>query len=542
MNAVSQLGRTALFLAAMSDRSAGIVRLLITQGANLKAIDGAKMTMLHAATFGNDTETIRIFSDSGLDVNAADFTGTTPLMNAAMQGNLTAVKMLLAKGANVNAVSGDGSYQKVKAGTIALGNFTPLLLAASFGPAEVVNALLGAGASVNVRDIRGMTPLMLAVATDRQNPGIIRTLLAKGADVNMKSLAGETALDWARKVGQAPGIDILKRAGAVETAPITIPVPASAPVALRPSIERSVKLLETTSAGFLRNGGCASCHAQNITDLATSVARLKGVPVDATAMSRRQNVTAVQFAAGPMLLERMDLPGTPDAPLYALAALADTGYAPDRLTDVATANIAASQLSDGRWGLGGIARPPIEDGDIFRTALGIRALKVYGPPGRASDFNERIMRAVNWLTAVKPTTAADRNMKLLGLHWANAGQALKQRLARDILATQRADGGWGQTPDLPSDAHATGQSLYALVTGGGMSPANAAFQKGVQYLLATQRADGSWYVRSRAPKFQPYFESGFPYGSDQWISSMATGWATTALALALEKPAAGQLQ
>jgi hypothetical protein len=64
--------------------------------------------------------------------------------------------------------------------------------------------------------------------------------------------------------------------------------------------------------------------------------------------------------------------------------------------------------------------------------------------------------------------------------------------------------------------------------------------KGVQYLLATPRADGSTYVRRRAPKFQPDLESGFPYGSDQWISSMATGWAATALALALEIPGGRQ--
>jgi hypothetical protein len=44
----------------------------------------------------------------------------------------------------------------------------------------------------------------------------------------------------------------------------------------------------------------------------------------------------------------------------------------------------------------------------------------------------------------------------------------------------------------------------------------------------------SWYVRSRAPKFQPYFESGFPYGHDQWISQMATGWAAAALTLAID--------
>jgi hypothetical protein len=69
-----------------------------------------------------------------------------------------------------------------------------------------------------------------------------------------------------------------------------------------------------------------------------------------------------------------------------------------------------------------------------------------------------------------------------------------------------------------------------------VSPRDPAYQKGVTFLLSTQHADGSWYVRSRAPKFQPFFESGFPYGHDQWISTMATGWAAAALTLALEEP------
>jgi hypothetical protein len=51
--------------------------------------------------------------------------------------------------------------------------------------------------------------------------------------------------------------------------------------------------------------------------------------------------------------------------------------------------------------------------------------------------------------------------------------------------------------------------------------------------LKTQHEDVSWYVRSRAPKFQPYFESGFPFGHDQWISASATAWATIALAPAI---------
>jgi hypothetical protein len=33
-------------------------------------------------------------------------------------------------------------------------------------------------------------------------------------------------------------------------------------------------------------------------------------------------------------------------------------------------------------------------------------------------------------------------------------------------------------------------------------------------------------------KIQPYFEGGFPYGHDQWISQAATAWATMGLAAA----------
>ena len=58
----------------------------------------------------------------------------------------------------------------------------------------------------------------------------------------------------------------------------------------------------------------------------------------------------------------------------------------------------------------------------------------------------------------------------------------------------------------------------------------------MKFLLATQAADGSWRVISRSPKFQTYFNSGFPYAGNQWISSWATGWAAMALAQAIETP------
>ena len=65
---------------------------------------------------------------------------------------------------------------------------------------------------------------------------------------------------------------------------------------------------------------------------------------------------------------------------------------------------------------------------------------------------------------------------------------------------------------------------------GKLASNDAAYGHGVDFLLRTQRPDGSWYVKSRAVKFQPYFESGFPHGHDQWISASGTAVAVIAIA------------
>jgi hypothetical protein len=48
-------------------------------------------------------------------------------------------------------------------------------------------------------------------------------------------------------------------------------------------------------------------------------------------------------------------------------------------------------------------------------------------------------------------------------------------------------------------------------------------------LLSSQLEDGSWYVRTRAIAIQPYFDSDFPHGADQFISAAASNWASMAL-------------
>jgi hypothetical protein len=88
--------------------------------------------------------------------------------------------------------------------------------------------------------------------------------------------------------------------------------------------------------------------------------------------------------------------------------------------------------------------------------------------------------------------------------------------------------------NLSSDAHSTGKALYALREAGFITAADPAHRRGVQYLLRTQYSDGSWYVRSRAVGFQPYFQSGFPFEHDQWISAAGTAWAAEAIARGIQ--------
>jgi len=51
--------------------------------------------------------------------------------------------------------------------------------------------------------------------------------------------------------------------------------------------------------------------------------------------------------------------------------------------------------------------------------------------------------------------------------------------------------------------------------------------------LKNQYKDGSWFVKTRSFPVQPQFESGYPFGYNQWISAAAASWASLAIAYTL---------
>lgn len=530
VNLAARSGRTALIIASYTSPSLEVVKMLLAKGAKVNAMDARKVTALYGATFANDTATIRWLLDAGADPNIADtFVGLTPLMNIAGNRNPAAVKMLLAKGAMVNAVSMVDNLPKVRTGTVEFGGFTPLLMAAPYGPPEAVKALLDAGAKVNVKDIRGFTPLMLAVGTDRLNPTTVNLLLEHNAERGAKNVDGETVLDWAHKLGVTAVIEAL--GGVPKEQSRTVAMHADVPD-LKTAVGRSIALLDKTNTTFFNKTGCFGCHEQLPAEAAAAAARAKGIAINESAVKERR--LQITSGIGATQMEGAGGLGGADNNIYEVEALLRSGYAPDRITDYLAANLAAYQSSDGGWHLPGYSRSPIQDSDFSRTALAMRALKAYGSPGRAAEMKDRMERGKQWLLRTEPVITEDRDMRLVGVAAAGADAAKLKSIAEPILARQHADGGWSQRDPFASDAYATGMTLWALVEAGVIQPGQEAYQKGVKFLLSTQSADGSWHVVTRATKFQDYFESGFPYGPDQWISTMATGWAANALALAID--------
>ena len=517
VNGQANDGRTTLYQAAAQHHSDAVLELLLAKGAdpNLPTTNGR--TPLMAAAGGGEVSMMRKLIAAKAKVNLVSGTGSVALMDAASSRSAEAVSLLLAGGADVNA--------QTKRNQTALSN------AAMYGSAGIVKMLLDKGAEVNVRDERGYSPLMYAAYSESMNADVVKMLLAKGAERNVSG-EDETPITLAAKRGDSEVARILgvpeetRKHGGVAALKIN-----SDPRAPSAAVTKALAVLEKQSPTFIKKAGCNSCHNQYLPNAAAAMARDRGI-------------------AAPAAIEELSVELAERYPERAIdmtvAAIGSVGYElfgfgarhrpADDYTDAVVHYIQAAQSPQGFWQTSGVSRPPMTSDDFITTAMAINALRVYGQPRDKADIAQRLARAAAALESAPASTTQERAFRLLGLAWAGGSKAAILREVKALSETQRSDGGWVQLASMGTDAYATGEALYALHVGGKMALTDEVFQRGMKYLLTTQAADGSWHVKTRSIPVQPYFDSGFPYAHDQWISAAGTSWAAMALTLAVDKP------
>lgn len=310
----------------------------------------------------------------------------------------------------------------------------------------------------------------------------------------------------------------------------------TAPPSIRLAIEKSVPLLESIRLPFIEKTGCVSCHHNSIAAMAIMMAGERGFKVNKQIIhDESEQILDIWNLGREKMLQGDGFGGQQITAGYILLGLSANNQPPNKTTDAIVYYLIGRQAENGRWTKVG-NRPPSGGSDISTTAIALRALQIYAPKGLRREVNTRIVLARTWLVNAPPRNNEDQTFQLLGSSWANTDKNMLQKMVKDLLANQHEDGGWGQYTTMPSDAYATGQALVALHQAGGLAITHAAYQRGVSYLLSNQAADGSWLVQTRSFPFQKYFESGFPYGHNQWISASATSWATMALTLTIEAP------
>jgi hypothetical protein len=266
--------------------------------------------------------------------------------------------------------------------------------------------------------------------------------------------------------------------------------------------------------------------------MATSLASARGIATDpGAAASVTKSIIETWMGRREELMLGREVAGGANELTYGLLAFAESGLQPDAATDAAVVNLLSLQRDEGSWVFFDTRPPQADNSPIPFTAMAIRALGAFGPPGLRPEIDGSVARARDYIRRVSPHSTQDEAFKLLGLSWARLPRTEIEAQAKRLLLLQRNDGGWAQLPTMASDAYATGEVLYALQVSGTKAN-NAAYQKGAAFLLRTQLEDGTWFVRSRAFGFQPYFETGFPHGTDQFISASATAWAAIALSYA----------
>jgi ankyrin repeat protein len=234
-------GATALMLAAAKGQEE-VVRLLIEAGAKVNRRNRFGATPLLEASEKGHVSVVKLLVDLGAEVNLPHNNGNTAILAATIRRDRKTIKMLLELGADPDLKNFDGwsakrwaeaeSDQTIKAllgvkkgeietmmprsemkgaektptvikvaGAANDAFWTALMRAASAGDVDTVKRLAADGVEVNGQSPNGTTPLMAAVKNGHAETAF--ELIELGADLSLADMDGITAIEWAKKKGQA---------------------------------------------------------------------------------------------------------------------------------------------------------------------------------------------------------------------------------------------------------------------------------------------------------------------------------------------------
>ncbi|XP_071115609.1 ankyrin repeat domain-containing protein 50-like [Haliotis cracherodii] len=172
INRKEWIGRTPVMLAAGKGHT-GLVKLLVSEGADISLKDRFGINILHSACMGGDVEMVKyVLSRDMLDIDGKVRCGRTPMMLAAENGHRELVELLVSKGAHVIYV--DDRRDNI------------LHCACRGGHVEVVKYVLSQDmVGINSRGWKERTPIMLAAVNGHKD--VVELLVSEGADTSLLS-------------------------------------------------------------------------------------------------------------------------------------------------------------------------------------------------------------------------------------------------------------------------------------------------------------------------------------------------------------------
>jgi hypothetical protein len=324
---------------------------------------------------------------------------------------------------------------------------------------------------------------------------------------------------------------------------------------VRTAVERALPFIEEKGVAWMSERGCVTCHQTTFLIWTHTKARTRGFAVDNRKLAEWTNWALLKAIAG----EDGSTPASPDTlsqlllsrdPRAALTAKPATWHRTIDPYENVLKDLLNDQSPSGSWQSGGQSGNPedIPTGwALYALAAREGLMRSEDPalnpcmnagPGlvRIMNANNKALpnsrdKALEWLTSVREDKAKDLNeqivVRLLVEKTYGKPERLKVRLG-DLTARQNPDGGWTASPRLNkvSDAFATGQSLYALITSG-VAVDDPAIRKGRDYLLRAQRNDGAWEVLT--PTFHPKTGKDRDADTDAVYIFWGTAWATLGL-------------